>query len=195
MNTLDNNLFEGKLVRLVGHEPEIMAENYSRWHRDSEYTRLMDSGISQNHSKRQTKEWLEKFMAKDDPTNYPWVIQTLADDKIIGDIGLEVMWNNREAFVGLGIGEREYWGKGYGTDAMRIALRFAFMELDLARVSLDVFEYNPRGIRSYEKAGFKYEGRLRQFLNRDGRRWDMIFMGILREEWEAQNRESFVISN
>jgi len=51
-------------------------------------------------------------------------------------------------------------------------------------VSLDVFEYNPRAIRSYEKAGFVVEGRQRQVLNRDGRRWDDVYMGILRQEWE-----------
>jgi RimJ/RimL family protein N-acetyltransferase len=67
---------------------------------------------------------------------------------------------------------------------MRIILRYAFTELNLHRVSLDTFEYNPRAIRSYEKAGFKIEGRVRQLLNREGRRWDVIYMGILREEWE-----------
>ena len=61
-----------------------------------------------------------------------------------------------------------------------------FNELNLHRVSLDVFEYNPRAIRSYEKVGFVFEGRTRKFLNREGQRWDMIFMGILRSEWEAQ---------
>jgi RimJ/RimL family protein N-acetyltransferase len=89
--------------------------------------------------------------------------------------------------VGIGIGEREYWGKGYGKDAMRIMLRYAFMELNLHRVSLNVYEYNPRAIRSYEKAGFTVEGRQRQALNRDGRRWDMIYMGSLREEWKRLN--------
>ena len=86
--------------------------------------------------------------------------------------------------MGIGIGERDCWGKGYGTDAMRVVLRFAFVELNLHRVGLNVFEYNPRAIRSYEKAGFVEEGRLRGFLHRNNRRWDLIFMGILRDEWE-----------
>jgi RimJ/RimL family protein N-acetyltransferase len=88
--------------------------------------------------------------------------------------------------VGIGIGEAEYRGKGYGTDAMQVILGFAFRELNLHRVSLSVFEYNPRAIRSYEKAGFRHEGRLRAEINRDGRRWDVLMMGILRTEWEAQ---------
>jgi RimJ/RimL family protein N-acetyltransferase len=70
---------------------------------------------------------------------------------------------------------------------MQVILRYAFQELNLRRVSLDTFEYNPRAIRSYEKAGFVHEGRVRKFLLREGRRWDMLFMGILREEWLARN--------
>jgi RimJ/RimL family protein N-acetyltransferase len=98
-----------------------------------------------------------------------------------------VNWGGRDAFVGIAIGERDYWGKGYGTDAMRTILHYGFTEINLRRVTLTVFEYNPRAIRSYEKAGFRHEGRLRQFLNREGRRWDMLYMGILREEWMTNN--------
>lgn len=54
------------------------------------------------------------------------------------------------------------------------------------RWSANVFEYNQRAIRSYEKAGFVTEGRMRQCLSRDGRRGDLIYMGILREDWEGQ---------
>ena len=91
--------------------------------------------------------------------------------------------------MGIGIGERQDWNNGYGTDAMQVILRYAFMELNLRRVTLNVFEYNPRAIRSYEKAGFRHEGRIRQYLNRDGQRWDILYMGILREEWMEQQGE------
>ncbi|MCJ7532585.1 MAG: GNAT family N-acetyltransferase [Anaerolineales bacterium] len=67
---------------------------------------------------------------------------------------------------------------------MKIVLCFAFSELNLHRVSLGVFEYNPRAVRSYEKAGFVLEGHERKAIQRDGKFWDMIFMGVLREEWE-----------
>ncbi len=92
--------------------------------------------------------------------------------------------------MGIGIGERDYWGRGYGTDAMQVLLRYAFDELNLHRVSLGVFEYNTRAIRAYEKAGFVVEGRGPQELHRDGRRWDMIFMGILREEWQRARADA-----
>ena len=96
-------------------------------------------------------------------------------------------WTPRDAFVGIGIGNRNDWSKGYGSDAMKIILRFAFTELNLRRVTLNVFEYNPRAIRSYEKTGFRHEGRMRNALLRNGKRWDMFYMGILREEWMEMN--------
>jgi RimJ/RimL family protein N-acetyltransferase len=101
-----------------------------------------------------------------------------------------VLWTHGESFVGIGLGEREHWGKGYGTDAMRVILKYAFSELNLYRVSLNVFDYNPRAKRSYEKVGFKEEGRCREFLLRDGKRYDLIFMGILRSEWEELLKET-----
>ena len=90
---------------------------------------------------------------------FGFAIRTLSDDRLIGDIGVWIeSWAHGEAWVGIGLGERDYWGNGYGTDAMRLMLRFAFDELNLQRVSLGVYAYNPRAIRSYEKAGFRREG-------------------------------------
>jgi RimJ/RimL family protein N-acetyltransferase len=107
---------------------------------------------------------------------------------LIGFIGLfGIEWNHGNAWVGIGLGERDYWGKGYGTDAMCAILDYAFNELNLYRVTLDVFEYNPRAIRSYEKAGFQLEGRVRKMIHRDGRRWDVLVMGVLRDEWEERS--------
>ena len=96
---------------------------------------------------------------------------------------------DRDTYVAIGIGEPDFWSKGYGTDAMRVMLRYGFTELNLHRISLTVFEVNPRGIRSYEKCGFKHEGRIREFLLRDGKRSDMLLMGVLRSEWEQLQQE------
>jgi RimJ/RimL family protein N-acetyltransferase len=98
-------------------------------------------------------------------------------------------WAHGEGWVGIGIGERAYWGNGYGTEAMCLLLRFAFAELNLQRVSLGVYAYNPRALRSYEKAGFRHEGVVRADCRRDGQRWDSVFMGILREEWRTINND------
>jgi RimJ/RimL family protein N-acetyltransferase len=187
---MKDDLFRGELVRLTAEDPQTIAEAFNRWQRQSEYWRLLASEPAYTHSVRATKAWIEKEVEQDPPSFSMFVIRTLEDDHLIGETGLDAVRNGHgDTFVGIGIGEREYWGKGYGTDAMRIVLRYAFSELNLHRVSLDVFEYNPRAVRSYEKAGFQHEGRARGVLHRAGRRWDLIYMGILRQEWEAQQRQ------
>ena len=181
-------LFEGKLVRLAGIDPEEVSKSFAQWNRDSEYKRLLDSDPPRLHSPKAIKEWLEKHHDEDLTNSYWFAIRALEDGRLLGDADLTVInWGGREAFVGIGIGEREFWGKGYGTDAMGLILRYAFTELNLRRVSLNVFEFNQRALRSYEKAGFQLEGRQRQFIQREGRRWDLVYMGILREEWLALN--------
>jgi len=73
---------------------------------------------------------------------------------------------------------------------MHLILRYAFSELNLERVSLNVFAYNLRAIHSYEKSGFVHEGRKRGVLRREGRRYDLVFMGILRTDWLARYPEN-----
>jgi RimJ/RimL family protein N-acetyltransferase len=176
-----NDLLHGQLVRLAAANSETDAELLARWSRDSEYARQLDSDPARPQSVKHAKEDVQKWMENESPDNFGFMIRTLADDRLIGFIGLDgIRWTHGDSFMGIGIGDPEYRGKGYGTDALRVILRYAFTELNLHRVSLNVFEYNLRAIRSYEKAGFVVEGRERQSLNRDGRRWDLIYMGILR---------------
>src|SRR6266498_4325735 len=188
-----NNIFCGKLVRLSAYDPEEMSKAFPRWNRNSEYFRLLNSSARPMQSSKAASKWMEEEVGAMSLESYYFSIRTLEEDKLIGEIGLDVVnWPGRDAFVGLGIGETEYWNKGYGTDVMNVLLRFAFTEINLRRVTLNVFEYNPRAIRSYEKAGFRHEGSLRSFLHREGRRWNEIYMGILREEWVLLNREGIL---
>ncbi len=182
------NILQGELVRLSADDPQVMAEAVNHWDRDSEFRRLLDSEPANQDSVKKLTELFEKSQRKDSPLFYSFAIHTLEGDRLVGFTGLDGdFFPHGEAFVGIGIGERDFWGKGYGTDAMKVILRFAFQELNLRRVALDTFEYNPRAIHSYEKVGFVHEGRAREFLYREGRRWDLIFMGILREEWLSKD--------
>lgn len=177
-------LFQGELVRLTAAGSDADAETMAGWSRDSEFLRLLDDDPVQPWSVKRVKEdWAEEPKHN----QFPFLIRTLADDRLIGFIGLfGVRWTHGDAWVGIGIGDRAYWGKGYGSDAMRVALRFAFTELNLHRVSLFLFDYNTRALRSYEKVGFVVEGRLRQAMARGGQRQDDLCMGILRDEWEEK---------
>lgn len=179
------DLLKGELVRLSAVDPAELGKAFAKWNQDSELTRYLDARTTLLRSTKSVSDSIEKDVKDPSPAEHPFAIRALGDNRLLGDIGLYVIndWISRDAFVGLGIGERENWGKGYGTDAMRVALHYAFTELNLRRVTLTVFEYNPRAIRSYEKTGFQHEGRLRGALLRDGKRWDMFYMGILRDDW------------
>lgn len=184
------NIFTGELVRLSAVDPDELGKAYTVWNNDSELTRLMDSRAVRLTSTKRISAFFEKEIENLTPAQHYFCIRALEDNRLLGDINLDVTnnWMGRNAFVGLGIGNRQDWSKGYGTDAMRIILRFAFTEINLNRVTLTVFEYNPRAIRSYEKAGFQHEGRIRGSLLKDGKRWDMLFMGILRDDWKEKNQ-------
>ena len=178
------DLFRGRLVRFTLEEPETRAKAELRWQRDTEFHRLADGDPAQLSSEKKIKEWFEKQAEEDvKPERYSFSVCTLEEDRYIGFLGLWVDLIHREAWVGLGIGEREFWSKGYGTDMMRLCQQYVFAELGMERLSLGLHEYNPRALRSYEKCGFRLEGRTRRDVRREGRRTDTLWMGILREEW------------
>lgn len=185
------DIFRGKLVRFIMEEPETIAKAEIRWGQDTELHRLLDGDPAHLHSQRKIKEWIEKEQENTNSEHYSFSVRPLAEDKYIGFLGIWVDLIHREAWVGLGIGERDLWGKGYGSDMMKLCQQYVFDELGVERLSLGVHEYNPRAIRSYEKCGFRIEGRSRKDVLREGRRTDSIWMGILREEWlQMQNGDA-----
>lgn len=178
----NDNVFTGQLVRLVPADLESDCKLLAEWERDSEYQRLLNAERAARFNSKQVQTFFEKEIG----SMHFFMIQRIEDDRKIGMIDLSGFnWLVGNAWVGIGIGERELWGKGYGTDAMRVLLRYAFTELNLNRVTLNVFEINQRGMASYGKAGFREEGRQPKVLCKAGERYDLIFMGILRSEWEA----------
>jgi RimJ/RimL family protein N-acetyltransferase len=184
---MNGDMLRGELVHLTAEDPEIMAGYFSHWNQDSGFVRLLDTDPPRLLSEKKWKEWLEKDLDKDPAGEAFFAIRRLDGDKPIGFIGLfDLFIQHGDTLVAIALGEREDWGKGYGTDAMQIMLRYAFQELNLRRVGLIVFEYNPRAIRSYQKVGFVLEGRVREAMLRDGKHWNYLYMGILREEWLAE---------
>lgn len=110
-----------------------------------------------------------------------------ADGKCIGTCGL---WRYRPAAgvceLGIGIGDREYWGRGYGREAIGLLLDYAFRIRNVRRVYLNTSSANERALRCYRACGFVEEGRLRQHDWNDGQFVDQVYMGILRDEYEAK---------
>lgn len=186
--TLRNDLLQGQRVRLGQAEPEVYAKTWAAWGRNTTFYRNMSEESPIPWSVKQRQMWAEQ----EEPNGRSLRLHILAhpDDRFIGFVGLyDLNTPHRDAWLGIGIGEPEYWSRGYGGEAMRLVLDYAFLELNLHRVTLDVFEYNPRAIHLYEKLGFRVEGRERRWVNRDGQRMDLIHMGILRREWLEQPAE------
>ncbi len=175
-------MLEGKLMRLRAVEPED-AENAFRWMNDREVSR----GLMARYpfSFETEREWVKNAVKPLDFGNVRFAIET-RDGVHIGICGLHrASAENRHAELGIMIGEKEYWGRGFGTDTMLTLLRFAFEQMNLHKVTLGVFEFNERGLAMYTKLGFVEEGRFRDDLFQDGRYWDLVRMSILRREYET----------
>jgi RimJ/RimL family protein N-acetyltransferase len=109
-----------------------------------------------------------------------------ADEKTIGSVGLfHFDTTSKTCELGISIGDHDYLGKGYGSDAVRVITEYAFRYRNLHKVFLHVTANNERAYRSYLRCGFIEEGRLREQLWSDGAYRDVVAMGILRSEWEA----------
>lgn len=112
-------------------------------------------------------------------------------DTLIGFLKITVVsWPHQTGEIGLGIGEPDHWGHGYGAEATRLGIECAFRELNLHRLQLGVFSYNTRAIRMYEKLGFKREGTLRESLRRDGQWHDTHLFALLARDWLAASAAS-----
>ena len=181
-------MLEGTLVRLRAMEPEDLEDAY-KWVNDRE-VRLWLTSLRYPVSRKDEQKWID-----DAPTSsfgdVRLAIET-KDGKHIGGINLHrVNPEDRKAGLGIMIGEKDHWSNGYGTDAIKTLLSFAFDEMNLHRVWLHVFADNERAIGCYQKCGFREEGRLRQEVYQDGRYYDVALMGVLETEFaEVRNGDS-----
>lgn len=171
--------FEGRLVRLRAPE-EADSERI--------HDLLSDAGVLETNpiwpfgtSLDQLRERWQKTRANPDPAHVPFVVETLTGE-LVGNCGLfEVEPQFRTASAGIAIG-KDHWDRGYGTDALRTLCRFGFGHMNLHRIELTVSAANPRGLRAYEKVGFRVEGYKRQADLIRGERCDLILMGLLHDE-------------
>lgn len=181
--------FSLKEVYLRGIQKEDFIEGLSYWANDQEVTHYMVTGL-----KPSTKEGMEKLYNDTISSilNGTEVVFTLVDKqsgKAIGIVGLyQINSQVRSAEFRILIGDKNFWGKGIGTECTNILVDYAFRNLNLNKVWLGVNEENLGAVKSYEKAGFVKEGKLRQEVYRNNKYYDAIRMSILRSEWEKMPR-------
>jgi RimJ/RimL family protein N-acetyltransferase len=173
----------GNKVRLRSIERDDLPR-FVEWFSDPEVRRHLLLYLP--FSLAQEERWFENLLGRlERQTDVLLAIET-ADGVHIGNLGLHsIDWKNRSAELGIAIGEKAYWGQGYGTDAIRTLLGLAFREMNLHRIFLRVDTDNARGIRCYEKAGFRREGTSRDAVFKEGAYHDQYVLSIMESEFES----------
>ncbi|MDX3098105.1 GNAT family N-acetyltransferase [Streptomyces sp. ME19-03-3] len=169
----------GRLVTLRPMEPSD-AEALWRWNHDPEVMRWMDDGYAQPLAQVRRRMEERPRNAYGDVLHG---IEVREDGRLIGVVRLrDAEPETACAELDIYLGEKEYWGRGLATDAMRTMCRYGFEKMRLHKISLTVVTENQAAHHVYRKVGFVEEGRLRQVFRRDGRWYDMFTMGLLEGE-------------
>lgn len=153
------------------------------WVNDSEITDNLTNIFSFPHTLHDTESFLN-MMIEGRADSRGFVISDKDNLEYIGQIDLHKLdWINRTATLGIVIGDKVKLGQGYGREAIRLLMKFAFETLNLNRLELDVYDFNERAIRCYLSCGFKEEGRLRQKIFKHGKYCDVLMMSVLAKEY------------
>lgn len=181
-----SSIFTGKRVQLAAPRAED-APAFAQWSADDAYMRLLDDDPVQPRADTFFKHFSGDGAERGrTPEDYYFHLRALEGDHLLGFVALfNIKWASQHAEMAIGIGDPAYRGKGYGSDALRVLLRYAFNELNLYRVELTVMAYNTAAIQAYERVGFVREGVKRGAVMRDGQRHDVVCYAILRPEWAA----------
>ena len=183
------SMIYGERIRLRAVERSDL-EKFKEWVNDPEVTEGLALFLPM--SSLDEDNWFDAAVKKP-PEEKPLVIDMRVGDDwhLIGNSNFfEIDWVARAAEVGIMIGDKTIWNQGYGTEVMTLLLRHGFETLNLNRIYLRVFSENERAIRTYEKVGFVHEGQFRQASYRNGKYSDVLFMSVLRNEWNPKLKES-----
>ena len=133
------------------------------------------------------REWYKNSVLGD-TQQYNFEIRVNENNKLIGHCGLYyINWISRTAEFGIYIGDRDYKGGGYGSDALRTLIGYGFNDLNINRIWCEVYDNND-ALKIYEHIGFKQEGTLREQYYNEGRYWDAHILSMLRSEYESITR-------
>ncbi|MEK5393113.1 GNAT family protein [Margalitia sp. FSL K6-0131] len=177
-----SSILQGEKVKLNALTEEDL-NTILEWYQDPVFLRLFDAIPAGPRSIASLQSWFAELTTT--TNQYVFAIRTIESNQFIGYIELDgILWNQRVTGISIAIGDEKNRGKGYGKEAFELTLQFAFHELNLRRVQLTVFSYNQAAIQLYKKLGFTYEGSYREFLERDGKTYDMLLFGLLKKEWE-----------
>lgn len=176
-------MIEGTLINLRALEPDD-APLFYRWFNDAEVMRLSGGEAFPAFSMAAEESFIQD--AQNDKTTRHYTI-TLKDGTPIGNCSLRNFDHRaRSCELAITIGNKAYWGQGYGGETLELLLRIAFDSLNMHKVWLGCFDFNERGLRAYRRVGFVEEGQLRDEKYIDGRYHTLVLMAILEDEWRAK---------
>jgi RimJ/RimL family protein N-acetyltransferase len=157
-----------------------------RWNNDPELNRLDSEVPYEEETFGEFKQRFEQMCFNPSPVNQDFEIH--AEDGVLIGVAYvaDISAHNQHGLVGVTIGDRSYWGQGYGRESLELLLHHCFETLDLHRVSAETFEYNEAWKRLVEEAGFQREGAAREYLYRDGEYWDKENYALLEHEYRAR---------
>jgi len=139
------------------------------------------------HSISKAESWFEEIQKDQGEKHVRLGIFIDEEGTVIGDVALQDLdWKNRSCSIGIGIAKKDYRGKGFGTEAVKIMLDYAFNNLGLERITGSTLEHNIAAQRSLEKNNFVLEGQERKAVYLGGKKWDKLNYSILREEFNKR---------
>ena len=154
------------------------APKYAQWLNDLDVTRYLAMGAASLTLERE-REILSHISAE-----HNYAIVDAATNELVGNVGLMDLDNlNRTAEIGIFLGDKSKWNKGFGYDAMTLLADYAFHVLGVRNLMLRAFDFNERGLACYKKVGFKEIGRRRQAHFWNGEYYDIVLMDLLAEEF------------
>ena len=149
------------------------------------------SGRGRPETVESEQAWFERAL-KNEEGDLHFAIYLLKGDRYIGGISLFDIKPLNHATLGVCIGDPAYWNRGYGAEGVRLMVEYGFFFLNLYNIRLGVFEYNERGRRAYLKAGFREVGRFRGTRLVGGKRYDDVWMDIVRDEVDLSRMRKLV---
>ncbi|MDI9494817.1 MAG: GNAT family protein [Bacillota bacterium] len=171
------------MISLTEIKKEDMEYIY-KWFSDSEFLKYYDYYPPHPLTKTEVDKMFDYY----EKSSKSKVFAVRKDKRIIGVAGFDdIIKENQVATLFIGLGNENERGKGHGKEAMRILLEFGFNDLNFHRIQLNVLEFNDKAIALYERCGFRKEGVLREFVLRDGKRYNLVLYGLLKNEWIKKN--------
>lgn len=173
---MERGLLKGERL-VLGKFDSADEQTILQWRNDADLKRLTGPGAFVP---------VHEVDLADSPNKVQFAIREMETGALLGWIALQdISWTNRVADLSVYLGEAAHRGQGLGSEAISVLLRYGFDELNLHRIQLEVVGYNVAAIRTYEELGFRKEGVLREYGQRDQQRFDLLQYGMLANEFRA----------